>query len=165
MTVGFALREDRVGVQVIKQRVGILVAALIVSICSGPAGAANWFEKTFYMIGPRFDSQVPSCDNSWALSTIQRRFATKEGRFWNSDLQITNFDQIREVAYRPWADGTIPRRFCSGRVQISDGHWRTVRYSIVEDGGMIGASWGVQWCVVGVDRNWAYNPECKAAGP
>ena len=80
-------------------------------------------------------------------------------------MQITNFDQIREVAYRPWADGTIPRRFCSGRVQTSDGQWRTVRYSIVEDGGMIGASWGVQWCVVGVDRNWAYNPDCRAAGP
>jgi len=30
---------------------------------------------------------------------------------------------------------------------------------------MIGANWGVQWCVVGIDRNWAYNPECKAAGP
>ena len=40
-----------------------------------------------------------------------------------------------------------------------------VRYSIVEDGGMIGANWGVQWCVVGVDRNWAYNPDCAAASP
>jgi hypothetical protein len=50
-------------------------------------------------------------------------------------------------------------------VLVSDGHWRTVRYSIVEDGGMIGWTWGVQWCVVGVDRNWAYNPECAAAGP
>ena len=30
---------------------------------------------------------------------------------------------------------------------------------------MIGANWGVQWCVVGADRNWAYNPDCKAAGP
>ena len=28
---------------------------------------------------------------------------------------------------------------------------------------MIGGSWGVQWCVVGVDRNWAYNPDCKMA--
>jgi len=98
MGAGFVLREDRVGVQFTKQRAGILVAMLIASICSGPAGAANWFEKTFYMIGPRFDSQLPSCDDSSALSTIQRRFATKEGRFWNSDLQITNFDQIREVA-------------------------------------------------------------------
>ena len=165
MTVGFALREDRVGVQVTKYRAGILAAALIASICSEPAAAANWFEKTFYMIGPRFDSQLPSCDDSWVLSNIQRRFSTKEGRFWNSDLQITNFDQTREVAYRPWADGTIPRRFCAGRAQTSDGQWRTVRYSIVEDGGMIGANWGVQWCVVDLDRNWAYNPACKAAGP
>ena len=153
------------GVQVTKQRAGILAAALIAAICSEPAAAANWFEKTFYMIGPRFDSQLPSCDDSWALANIQRRFATKEGRFWNSDLQITNFDQIREVAYRPWADGTIPRRFCSGRAQTSDGQWRTVRYSIVEDGGMIGGGWGVQWCVVGADRNWTYNPDCKAAAP
>lgn len=153
------------GVQVTKLRAGVLVAALIASICSGPADAANWFEKTFYMLGPRFDSQLPACDDSWALSTIQRRFGGKEGRFWNSDLRITDFDQIREVAYRPWADGTIPRRFCSGRAQTSDGQWRTVRYSIVEDGGMIGGGWGVQWCVVGADRNWAYNPDCKAAAP
>jgi hypothetical protein len=142
-----------------------LAAALITAASSVPAGAANWFEKSFYMLGPRFDSKLPSCDNSWALSTIQRRFATKEGRFWNSDLQITGFDQIQEVALRPWADGTIPRRFCAGRALVSDGVWRTVRYSIVEDSGMIGANWGVHWCVVGVDRNWASNPQCTAAGP
>jgi hypothetical protein len=149
----------------ITRRAGLLAAALIASVCSAPAGAANWFEKTFYMLGPRFDSQLPSCDDTWALNVIQRRFSTKEGRFWNSDLQITNFDEIREVAHRPWADGTIPRRFCSGRALISDGLWRKVRYSIVEDGGMIGGSWGVHWCVVGIDRNWANNPECQAAGP
>lgn len=142
-----------------------LAAALIMAASSVPANAANWFEKNFYMLGPRFDSQLPACDDAGPLTTIQRRFSTKEGRFWNSDLQITNFDKIRQVAYRPWADGTIPRRFCSGRVLTSDGHWRVVRYTIIEDGGMIGANWGVQWCVVGVDRNWAYNPECVAAGP
>ena len=142
-----------------------LAAALVTAASIAPAGAANWFEKNIYMLGPRFDSQIPACDNSWALSTIKRRFATKEGRFWVSDLQITDFAEIREVAFRPWADGTIPRRFCSGRVLTSDGHWRLVRYSIVEDGGMIGANWGVQWCVVGADRNWAYNPDCVAAAP
>ena len=35
----------------------------------------------------------------------------------------------------------------------------------VEDTGMIGASFGVQWCVVGYDRNWAYNPACRMARP
>jgi hypothetical protein len=148
---------------------GTFIAALsavwIAAGSSTPAVAASWFEKNFYLTGPRFESRMPACDDAWALGTIQRRFATKEGRFWNSPLQITNFDQIREVALRPWADGTIPRRFCSGRALVSDGVWRTVRYSIIEDGGMIGANWGIQWCVVGIDRNWAYNPACVAAGP
>jgi hypothetical protein len=142
-----------------------LAVCLAVAGTGGPVSAASWLEKGGYLIGPRFDSQLPTCDNSWALNTIQRRFSTKESRFWNSSLQITNFDHIREVAYRPWADGTIPRRFCSGRAQTSDGQWRAVRYSIIEDGGMIGASWGVQWCVVGADRNWANNPDCRAAAP
>jgi hypothetical protein len=30
---------------------------------------------------------------------------------------------------------------------------------------MIGATWGVTWCVVGLDRNWAYNPDCRMAMP
>jgi len=130
--------------------------------CS-PVFASNWLEKTLYLWGPRFDSQLPACDNSWALGTIQHRFATKEGRFWNSDLRIESIEQVQEVAFRPWADGTIPRRFCTGRALISDGKVRTVLYSIIEDSGMIGAHWGVQWCVVGLDRNWAYNPRCKMA--
>ena len=75
------------------------------------------------------------------------------------------FENIREVAFRPWADNTIPRRFCNARALTSDGKWRMVHYSIIEDGGMIGASWGVEWCVVGVDRNWANNPACRMAKP
>lgn len=142
-----------------------LGVTLLAAAGSVPAGAANWFEKTFYMIGPRFDSDLPACDNGWALGKIQSRFSTKERRFWNSDLSIVAIEDVREVAYRPWAEGTIPRRFCEGRAQTSDGKWRKVRYSIVEDGGVIGTSWAVQWCVTGVDRNLAYSPDCKAAGP
>ena len=140
-------------------------AALIVAAAGVPAGAANWFEKNAYMIGPRYDSKLPACDNYWTLNTIKSRFATKESRFWVSTLEIKGFDQIKEIAFRPWTDGTIPRRFCTGRALISDGIWRTVRYSIVEDAGMISWSWGVDWCVIGLDRNWAYNPACQEAGP
>lgn len=143
-----------------------LALATAVSVAASvPAGAANWFEKQFYLKGPRYDSVLPACDEPHALRTIQQRFSTKEGRFWNSDLQIMEFDRIRETAYHPWADSTIPRRFCSGRVLVSDGRWRVVHYSIIEDGAMIGWHWGVQWCVVGIDRNWAYNPQCKMARP
>ena len=141
---------------------GLIVAAALLGMAA-PTKAASWLEMNFYLSGPRYDGVLPPCEA--ALDTIVSRFAEKEGQFWNSDLQIMDFDRIREVAYRPWADGTIPRRFCSGRALTSDGHWRTLRYSIVEDGGMIGWSWGVQWCIAGLDRNWAYNPACQAAAP
>ena len=84
---------------------------------------------------------------------------TKEG------LINLDFADVRETALRPWADQAIPRRFCSATAKVSDGHWRPVHYVIVEDTGLIGASWGVEWCVTGLDRNWAYNPGCKMARP
>ncbi len=149
-------------------RVSVRLAALAAVIALGwsaPAGAASWLEKSIYLLGPRYDAVLPPCDAPSALSKIQSNFGAKEGQFWNSSLQIMNFEQVRELAFRPWAESTIPRRFCSGRALISDGRWRRVDFSIVEDGGMIGGSWGVQWCVVGLDRNWAYHPGCKMARP
>jgi hypothetical protein len=128
-----------------------------------PALAANWLEKTIYMTGPRYDAVLPACDA--ALGTIASRFAQKEGRFWNSDLRILDFEKVRENAFRPWAAGTIPRRFCSAVALVSDGRKHAVNYAIGEDTGMIGMTWGVEWCVVGLDRNWAYNPRCKMARP
>jgi len=48
---------------------------------------------------------------------------------------------------------------------VSDGKIRTVHYSIIEDGGLASMGHGVEWCVVGLDRNWAYNPACRTAQP
>jgi hypothetical protein len=96
---------------------------------------------------------------------IQDRFATKERRFWNSEIQIVGFQDLREISFMPWASGTIPRRFCTGKVLTTDGRYRSIHYSIAEDTGIIGATYGVEWCVVGLDRNWAYNPACKMARP
>ena len=139
------------------------IAVLLAFGASAPAQAANWLEKTIYMTGTRYDAVLPACDA--ALGTITSRFAQKEGRFWNSDLQILGFERVREIAFRPWADGTIPRRFCTATALVSDGRKHAVNYWIGEDTGMIGMTWGVEWCVVGLDRNWAYNPRCKMARP
>jgi len=143
----------------------LAAAALLIGAMTGPGRAANWFEMNTGLGGPRYDAVVPLCDQGFALWKIQRRFATKESRFWSSNLEIVRIENVRETAFRPWADNSIPRRFCSGRALTSDGVWRPIYYSIIEDGGMIGASWGVEWCVVGVDRNWASNPACRMAKP
>ena len=140
-----------------------LMAGVLVLAAGAPAGAANWLEMNFYMSGPRYDGVLPECEA--ALDTVASRFALKEGRFWNSSLQILSFEKVRQIAYRPWAYGTIPRRFCSATAMVSDGRKHKVSYSIGEDTGFIGATWGVEWCVDGLDRNWAYNPRCKMARP
>jgi hypothetical protein len=141
----------------------LTLAVLIAFGALAPAHAASWLEKNFYLSGPRYDGVLPACDI--ALDRIAWRFSQKESRFWNSDLQILGFERVRQIAFSPWAPGTIPRRFCSAVAQVSDGRKHSVYYSIGEDTGMIGASWGVEWCVVGLDRNWAYNPACKMARP
>ncbi len=142
-----------------------LFAALMLAglAVAGEARAASWLEMNFGLSGPRYDGAVPECEAG--LGWVASRFATKESRFWNSSLHIVDFERVRQTAFRPWAANTIPRRFCSARALISDGRWRQVHYWIGEDTGRIGASWGVEFCVVGLDRNWAYNPGCKMARP
>jgi len=141
----------------------IAVAVLLGLSAQAPAQAANLLEKSIYMTGLNFDGQLPPCEA--ALWKIASRFSEKESQFWNSDLKILDFEAVRETAFRPWATGTIPRRYCTATAMVSDGKKHAVNYWIGEDTGMIGMTWGVEWCVVGLDRNWAYNPRCKMAKP
>lgn len=130
---------------------------------SPAAEAANVLERNFWLSGPRYDGNMRPCNE--ALGTITQQFAEKEGKFWNSALEITGFANVHEVAFRAWANDSIPRRFCTASAMLNDGRARQVHYSIIEDGGFAGFDSGVEWCVVGLDRNWAYNPSCKAARP
>jgi hypothetical protein len=147
------------------RRIGIALAATV-AIGLGaiaPAQAASWFEKNFYLSGANYSGQLPACEG--ALDAIAAQFAYKESRYWNSDLKIVGFERVREIAYHPWAAGTIPRRFCRAVALVTDGRKHGVNFWIGEDTGFAGAWDGVRWCVVGLDRNWAYNPACKMALP
>jgi len=139
--------------------------AFMIAVATQAAPAASWLEMNFWMSGPRYDGQLPACDDASALGKISGRFAQKESTFWVSDLAITGFDKVREIAFRPWGHDVIPRRYCSARVALSNGRASMVYYSIAEDQGLIGATWGVEWCVDGYDRNLAYAPNCKMARP
>ena len=141
----------------------LTAAALIALGALAPAKAANWLEKTFYMFGADYHGQLPGCEA--ALGTISVQFSEKERRFWNSDLMILSYANVHEIAYSPWAPGTIPRRYCRAEADISDGRRHRVNFWIGEDTSFDGIGAGVEWCVVGLDRNWAYNPACKMARP
>jgi hypothetical protein len=145
--------------------VWIALCALFAVMPVNLARGASWLELNFYMSGPRYEGVLPPCDHQRALNEIANRFNQRENVFWQRGLAIMAFEKIRETAFRPWAANTIPRRFCSGIVHVNDGSTHTVHYSISEDTEHIGHTWGVEWCVVGLDRNWAYSPACKMARP
>jgi hypothetical protein len=139
---------------------GALLAAVV---ATAPAHAANPLELNFWLSGPKYEGRVAPCEA--AIPTIVSRFQEKESSFWNSSLTITGAANIHEIAFRPWQSDNIPRRFCTGSVMVSDGKVRTVNFSIIEDGGFAGYDQGVEFCIVGLDRNWAFNPACRAAKP
>jgi hypothetical protein len=138
-------------------------AALALLAFSPAAEAANPLELNFWLSGPNYDGNLQECEA--VLGTITSQFQEKESTFWNSSLQITTYSRVRETAFRPWQSDNIPRRYCSADAMLSDGKVRTVHYSIIEDGGFASSGQGVEWCVTGLDRNWAYNPNCRSARP
>jgi hypothetical protein len=125
------------------------------------AQAANPLELNFWLSGPQYDGRVADC--AAGLPLVSSQFQDKESTFWNSALQITGFTRVHETAFRPWTSDNIPRRYCSAEAMMNDGKLRQVHYSIIEDGGFAGYGQGVEFCVVGLDRDWAYNPACRSA--
>lgn len=146
-------------------RKALIACLFTVFGAAAPAEAASLLEKNFWLSGPNYDGVLPLCDDPAVSEEIARRFARKEAEFWNSTLTLDHFDRYRQIAFRPWGRPFIPRRFCAARVLVSNGRYQTVSFAIAEDLGPIGATWGVEWCVSGLDRNLAYAPACKMARP
>jgi hypothetical protein len=112
-----------------------------------------------------YSGELPGCANPLALAEITRKFWDREREYWNSGLSLESFDVIRETGFRTRGSSFIPRRHCEAVARFNDGETRRVIYTIGEDLDFIGFGWGVDWCVVGLDRARAYAPACSGAGP
>lgn len=110
-------------------------------------------------------ADVPRCEDSSVHQRVALYFAQRESRFWNSTLEILRIEYPRQVGLRNWGVDIIPRRYCQGVAVMNDGHRRGIAYAVIEDAGMIGYTWGVDFCVQGLDRHLAHAPHCKMAYP
>ncbi|MGL5139369.1 MAG: hypothetical protein ACRC7G_16540 [Beijerinckiaceae bacterium] len=151
----------------------LLIAAIHPAAANAPRGKAE--ERLF-----AYDAQLPACDSPAVLGRIEQRFNERETSVWKTNLQIKGFDRVRATGFRPNGLDLIPRRYCSARVAISDGRHRRVDYYVSEDAGIIGwhgslfygwvrfptpASFGLEWCVQGLDRHRTYAQDCRMARP
>ena len=144
------------------KRIFVCLAALFAFAASAHAGGIVVPAEQRYS---PYTGVLPACDDPSVLSTISDRFAQKESEYWNSSIRLAGFDRIREIGFRANGLGYIPRRYCVARSVDADGKFRPVIFDIGEDLGMIGWGWGVEWCVVGLDRNLAYAPSCSVLRP
>ncbi|HEY8579322.1 MAG TPA: hypothetical protein VIL72_05505 [Beijerinckiaceae bacterium] len=138
----------------------------IVAAAAGLAGAAQ--ARPLTPAEQRvhgYSSNLPLCQDPAVLDRIASRLHQREKAYWSSGLQIVSYDSIRERGFRTTGLDYIPRRYCNASALMSDGKARHVTYWIGEDLGVIGWGWGVEWCIVGLDRNYAWGAGCKAAGP
>jgi hypothetical protein len=116
----------------------------------------------------RYDSYagvLPGCADPVVVERIQSRFHAREAEFWKSGLEIVGLDQVREIGFRSDGLDLIPRRYCVAKAELNNQSVHDVTYSIDEDLGIIGWGFEVEWCVGGLDRNYAYAPDCKIARP
>jgi hypothetical protein len=117
------------------------------------------------LVVPDDGKRLPLCNHPSLFTTIANRFEDKESEYWNSSARLTSFEEPVELGYRPWGPEFIPRRFCRTRAMASGGTLHDVFYSVGYQTGTLGVVHGVTWCVDGFDRNLAYAPGCKMAGP
>jgi hypothetical protein len=147
----------------------ILIALLALPLAAravprGPAILGPYQVPSEERWAPFYDN-MPPCDDSGVLGTISGRFGETQRTFWNSQLSIDGFDQVREIGLRSNGLEYIPRRYCIARATMSDTKERTVIYNVGSETGIIGLTWGVEWCVVGIDPMHAYSPDCYVLRP
>lgn len=114
---------------------------------------------------PPYTGILPLCSDPDVLQEVSGSFASREAEFWDSGLVIVGFEAPTEFGYRTSGLSYIPRRYCKAEAVFNDGARRKVVYNIGEALGFIGMGSGVTWCVEGLDRNHAFSPNCRAAGP
>lgn len=114
---------------------------------------------------PPYTGVLPLCSDPSVLADITWYFAKRETEYWNSSLAIAGFEAPQEFGYRTDGQSYIPRRYCKADAVLNDGSRHKVVYNIGEALGFIGVGSGVTWCVEGLDRNHAFSPNCRAAGP
>jgi hypothetical protein len=132
---------------------------------SGPAQDSLYGTPSEGRWSPFF-ADLPACDDSGVLSTVISRFGQTETIYWGGKYAIEGFERVREIGFRSNGLSYIPRRYCVAIAQMNDERrTRPVVYWIGANSGIIGLGWGVQWCVVGLDRVHAYAPDCEVLRP
>ena len=143
-------------------------AALLLGLLglSGAARADSPYEDPAERRLSPYVGDVDKCDDEHILTRIRGVWQTTQAGIWNTpQYEIERFDRIREISLRGSGTEYIPRRYCIARAHLADNSVHTAIYQIQEGQGIIGFGDGVEYCIVGLDRMFAYSPACSSLRP
>ena len=156
----------------------ILGLALLLGLASGASAQSGPVDDSIYGTPSEgrwapFFAVMPACDDPGVLGQISDLFSQSETIYWNGQNGIAGYQQVREIGFRGNGLSYIPRRYCIARAVMAVPPQapayvkpeRTVVYSIASNADIVGQSIHIGWCVIGLDREHAYEPDCAMLRP
>lgn len=144
-------------------RLCLLLALAVLALQIPPAAADNFtFYNSPHRAGPW---QGPACDAPQVHNRIAVRFDKAEAIYWHTGVRMALITDPRETTFRDWEPSIIATRYCTATAYLTDGTRYKLVYWLRSEQGFAGVSWGVQFCLVGRDRNMSYAPHCRMLKP
>jgi hypothetical protein len=132
------------------------------ALCASPAWSADRVVKSNQAPAGYFELR---CD---APAVFARIAAEYRGRHWVSDFTAVDILDARKTIRKYWPHD-MPRLFCEAIITSPLGAERLsfhpsyypIYYAIIANG----LGYELEWCVVGLDREWPYDRRCLLARP
>ena len=107
-------------------------------------------------------TKFPDCHDEKVLNTIIKRFNWAENQTWKRGFTIDYIERTRERLVQSTNVSPIPRRYCRGHAQLSNGRHPTLYYLIEGGQGLAGNGFNVEFCISGLDEWNEYDGSCRA---
>ena len=133
----------------------------IMGVASGFATTSAKADILGKLIKPHLET-FPQCDDQKVLRDIIKRFNWAEQNTWQRGFGLDDITEVRERTVVAGENEAIPRRYCRGHAQLSNGRHPTVLYLIEGGQGFAGTGHKVQFCVNGLDPWRMFDGSCRA---
>lgn len=139
-----------------------LLSVLIVAVLAGAGAGATGARAADLVYG--VDATDPgACADERVLARIAKSFSYQVRHVPHlPDVEIVAYSGLGQKRYLPRTERhPIERRYCYGRVSLSDGQQRPFWYLIERPLGFAGIGSNVEACVLGFDRWLVYGGNCR----
>lgn len=103
----------------------------------------------------------PACNEPSLEHRIIERYNYAEKKQWHRGYEMSLLSRMHEHSTQLWYDSMIVRRYCAATAHFSNGSKRQVYFLVEDDAGFAGMTWGITYCVLGLDPWHNHDGNCR----